>query len=93
MAYGLRDHLTFFILFSGHNVVACEYDTDTTEFEIRDPASAKYHKFQPLLRKHEYHLKYRAMKTAGLPLTCHSVDVCLSIYCYMLIAFIILLVP
>ena len=29
--------------FSGHYVVICGYDVDTDEFEIRDPASSRYH--------------------------------------------------
>lgn len=43
---GLPNHLIFVILFPGHYVVICGYDADTKEFEIRDPASARYH---PLL--------------------------------------------
>ena len=33
--------------FSGHYIVICGYDVDTNEFEIRDPASSRYHLCYP----------------------------------------------
>jgi hypothetical protein len=34
--------------FIGHYVVICGYDTDADEFEIRDPASSRYHLYLSL---------------------------------------------
>lgn len=37
--------ITNLMLSAGHYVVICGYDTDKDEFEIRDPASARFYIF------------------------------------------------